>query len=93
MTWDDELDQLVTRVHDALTQRVPRGAVFDFCGFRSARSPARALETTGATGSLPGVGTLSPDVHDSEGPQSAHVIDLCGISVPIRPGHHNLWPE
>ncbi|HVH27863.1 MAG TPA: hypothetical protein VM818_13935 [Vicinamibacterales bacterium] len=93
MAWDDELDQLVTKVRDALAQVVPGGTVVDFCGLRSARFKTRAVETAEATGSLPAVEPISPDVHDSMAVESdAHVIDLCGLGVPIRLGHDNLGP-
>jgi hypothetical protein len=74
MGWHDELDQLVTKVHHALT--IARGRVIDLCGL----SGTRALsETTKRTQQHAAVDSVSSKADPTAAPGDLRVIDLCGL--------------
>jgi hypothetical protein len=77
MARDDELDQLVTKVHDALTRTRGRGWVTDLCDLRH----------TGTTEARPtnfaAVDSLSPKADPITAPGHLRVIDLCGLCVTV----------
>jgi hypothetical protein len=81
MAWDDELDRLVTSVHDALARVVTPGTVVDFCGFRRLQAEVRAADVVSQLPAAEGI--LPPD-----NPTPAHpvlrVVDLCGFAPPRR---------
>ena len=81
MAWDDELDQLVTQVREALaeaafTRAVQPARVIDLCGLAGPTGPA--LNTATA---LQPVDSFPPALPLTLLAPGARVFDLCGLGA------------
>jgi hypothetical protein len=81
MGWDDELDQLVTKVHHALTRTIARGRIIDTCGLSGTRAVS---DTTEGTQQLAAVDSVSSKADPMAAPGDLRVIDLCGLDLRMR---------
>jgi hypothetical protein len=79
MGWDDELDQLVTKVHHALT--IARGRIIDLCGLSGTGAVS---DTTEGTQQLAAVDSGSSEADSTAAPGDLRVIDLCGLGRRMR---------
>jgi hypothetical protein len=79
MGWNDELDQLVTKVHHALT--IARGRIIDLCGLSGTRAVS---DTTEGTRQRAVVDAVSSNADPMAAPGDLRVIDLCGLGRRMR---------